>query len=326
MASKSDLVIGFDLGGTKMLAAVMDRDYKILGRSKKRTRAERGAKECFGRIVATIDGALNDAGVDRKDIAGVGMGSPGPLDPWKGVIIDTPNLGFKNFALKAELEKELKVPVAVDNDVTMGTYGEFHFGAAKGCRHVVGIFPGTGIGGGLVLDGKIFRGLTGCAGEIGHMILDVDGPLCGCGQYGCVESLASRVAVAKEAAAVASRAGSPTIVQKAGTDLSRIKSGLIADALKADEPEITRLVMRSAWYLGVAMANIVNVLSPEMIVIGGGLVEAIGEPYVKAADKSMREHALPFLVRPVKVAEATLGDDAVIMGAARLIRDHLEEK
>lgn len=326
MAKKKDLVVGFDLGGTKMLAAVMDPKYKILSRSKKKTRSEKGAKECFERICETIQDAMQQAGIDGASLAGIGVGSPGPLDPWTGVIIDTPNLGFKNYPLRANLEKVFKVPVQVDNDVNMGTYGEYHFGAAKGFRHVVGIFPGTGIGGGLILDGKLFRGATGAAGEIGHIILDINGPLCGCGQYGCLEALASRSALSKEAAALAARGQAPTVLKLAGTDLANIKSSVLADAFKAGDREIVRIVLKSAFYLGVAMATCVNILNPDAIVLGGGLVEAMPAPYVAEARKAMLKHALGPLVKKVQVVVAALKDDSVAMGAARLIREHLQER
>lgn len=325
MAQSSDPVIGFDLGGTKMLAAVFSQKYKILGTSKKKTRATGGGEAVFERMVKTADEAVAAAGLKMSDIAGLGIGSPGPLDPFEGVIESTPNLGFENFPLKARLQKALDLPVAVDNDVNMGTYGEFHFGAGKGCRHLVGMFPGTGIGGGLILNGELYRGATGGAGEIGHMIIQIDGPLCGCGQHGCIEALASRLSIAKDAVAMAARGDAPGILATAGTDLVQVKSKALAAAMEAGDEQIRALVLRSAGYLGVAMANVVNLLSPEMIVLGGGLIEALPREYLATAEKSMHEHAMSWLVEKVKVKAAKLGDDAVIMGAAKLIRDHLED-
>lgn len=325
-SNNRDLLVGFDLGGTKMMAAVLDEKFKILARNKKRTRAEKGPESCFTRIVEVIRGALKAADADTSRLRGIGMGVPGPLDPYEGVIIDTPNIGFKNFALRSQLEKVFDVPAAIDNDVNMGIYGEYHFGAAKGYKQVVGIFPGTGIGGGLILDGKLFRGATGGAGEIGHMIIQVEGPLCGCGRYGCLEALASRSAITKEAVALAARGDAPTILKEAGTDLTAIKSSVLAKAFKAGDTEIRKIILRSAWFLGVGMANLVNLLSPEAIVLGGGLIEAMPDDYMKEASLSMRSHAFPFLVKDVQVLKAKLGDDAVVMGAAKLIRDALDGK
>jgi len=248
VAKKRNMVIGLDLGGTKIMAAVLDGDFKVAARTRKRTKAERGSEIVLARMASCIKAAIQKAGVSNSDIRGIGVGSPGPLDPEKGIIIDSPNIKFKDFPLKARLEKAFGVPVSVDNDVNMGLYGEYHFGAAKGYRHVAGLFPGTGIGGGLILDGKLYRGATGNAGEIGHMIVQVDGPLCGCGQYGCIEALASRSSISKEAAVIASRGAAPTILKEAGTDFAAIKSGALARALKAGDGPIEKVISQPGDY------------------------------------------------------------------------------
>lgn len=320
-----NLVIGFDLGGTKMLATVMDASYRILGRDRTRTRASEGPEAVFGRIVETVRGAIADAGVKIGRVRGVGVGSPGPLDPFNGVILDTPNMGFRNFPLRQRLSEALGLPVSVDNDVNLGTLGEYHFGAGRGAVNLVGVFPGTGIGGGLILDGKLYRGHTGGAGEVGHMIIQAGGAICGCGQRGCVEALASRLFLAKEAAAMAARGDAPTIAARAGTDLSEIRSKALAKAYAAGEGPVVALIEDSARMLGIGLANVVNLLSPERIVLGGGLVEALPETYVELATQSMRDHAMAWLAAPVQVVAAELGDDAVVMGAAKLIRDALDD-
>ncbi len=321
--ANENLVMGFDLGGTKMLAAVMSEDDRILGRSKQRTMSQEEPEEIYARIVATIRGALADAGKEAGDILGIGIGSPGPLDLDKGKILDTPNLNLRQFPLKARLEEEFGFKVLLDNDVNVGTYGEYRFGAGKGFRHVVGIFPGTGIGGGLVLDGKLFHGATGAAGEVGHMIVQMGGPLCGCGQYGCLEAVASKTSMAKDMVMLASNGLAPTVLGDGGTDMKRITSKTFRKAIKANEQPVIRLVDRAAEMLGVGMANCVNLLSPEIIVLGGGLIEKLGRSYLQVAEASMRRHAMPFLVEKVKVKAAVLGDDAVILGGAALLRESL---
>lgn len=318
--AKKNYVIGFDLGGTKMLAAVYDDDYEIKGRYKQKTLGQEEPEAIYGRIEETIHEALDDAGISADDLQGIGIGSPGPLDIHKGRVLDTPNLNLNQFPLSDRLEKAFGCPVLLDNDVSVGTYGEFRFGAAKGYQHVVGIFPGTGIGGGLVLNGQLFRGATGAAGEIGHTIIQVNGPLCGCGQHGCLEALASKSAIAKDAVALAASGSSPAILDHAGTDIKQITSKSIKKAIKAGEAPMTRVLERSAEFLGIGMANCVNIISPDVVVIGGGLVEKFGNDYLSIAEASMRRHAMPFLVDKVNVVEATLGDDAVILGAASLFR------
>lgn len=319
MAKDRKYCIGFDLGGTKMLSAVLDDRLEIKVRLKEKFSDKSSGDTVLGSIVGCINNSLKEAGLKPEDLIGIGIGVPGPIDRKKGVVKNTPNLGFTEYPLRDRLEKAIGVPVLLENDVNVGTFGEFVQGAAKGYRHVLGIFPGTGIGGGLIIDGKLFLGATGNAGEIGHMIIQVDGRLCGCGQYGCVEALASRTALAKDAAALAASGDAPTVLERAGTDLMKIRSSVLGKAVDAGEKPIKRLVDRSAYFLGVAMANAVNLLSPEVIVLGGGLVDRFGKAYVEAAERSMREHAMPSVVEGVKVIEAALGDDAAVIGAAALV-------
>lgn len=314
-------IVAVDLGGTKIIAAVIDPSGKILERHKCKTDALEGGEAVYGRVLNGVRSVLRQADVPPADLAGVGIAVPGPLDSEKGIILQTPNLGFRNFPLARRLGKDIGAPVRLENDVNAGTYGEYLAGAARGFRHVVGIFPGTGIGGGLILNGRLFRGADGNAGEIGHMIIQTDGPLCGCGRYGCVEALASRTALAKDVAAMA---GSGKLsVSSGGTDLMRYKSGVLAKAVDRGEKAIEKAVLRSARFLGVAMANCVNLLNPEIVVLGGGLVEKLGNPYIRAAERSMREHAMPHLAEKVKVTAAKLGDDSALVGVGGLLREWL---
>jgi glucokinase len=307
------------MGGTKMISAVLDDELKIVARERQSTGAQLGPEEVYGRVVQTIRASMESAGVDRPDAIGIAV--PGPLDRKRGVILETPNLGFRDFPIGERLGAEFGVPVVLENDVSAGVYGEFRAGAARGYRHVVGIFIGTGIGGGLVLDGRLYCGATGNAGEIGHMILQIGGPMCGCGQYGCVEALASRTAIAKDLAHLAGAGKAPSILGKAGTDIKRIKSGAIGKAIKAGESEVQRVVERAATHVGICMANCVNILSPEVIVLGGGLVEKLGEIFLEPARRAMRSHAMSGLVADVQVVAASLEDDAVPIGAAALARE-----
>lgn len=312
-------VVGFDMGGTKMIAEVVDRRSRVVARVRERTGAEEGAEAVYGRVVDAIHAALNKA--RGRKLAAIGVAAPGPLDRKKGIIIETPNLGLRRFPIAGRLRKEFGVPVLLENDVNAGVYGEYRAGAARGFRNIVGIFVGTGIGGGLVLDGRLYIGGTGNAGEIGHMIIQTDGPLCGCGQYGCVEALASRTAIAKDAAALAGAGAAPAMLAAGGTDLKDIKSGALAAAIEKGETAVRRVVERAAHFVGIAMANCANLLAPEVIVLGGGLLEKLGDLFLEQAERSMREHAMPSLVAGTKVVLAALGDDAVPIGAAVLARE-----
>ncbi|TFG58850.1 MAG: ROK family protein, partial [Spirochaetales bacterium] len=238
-----------------------------------------------------------------------------------GILLFTPNLGFKDFPIKEKIEKEFGVPMLLENDVNAGTYGEFMAGAARGFRHVVGVFPGTGIGGGLIINGRLFVGGSGNAGEIGHMIIQVEGPLCGCGHYGCLEALASRTAMAKDAVSIAGSGKPTSAYAKAGTDVKKYKSSVFKLGLKEEDPYLTEIIDRSAYFLGIGIANCIHILNPEVVVIGGGLVEKLGDYYMNEVEKSMRKHTLPQLLSEVKLLKAVLGDDAAVIGAAGIYQE-----
>ena len=320
---KGEHIIGMDIGGTKMMALVLDHEFKIIGRCKKKSKTAKREEPAEDRIARIIRDAMDDAKIDT--IKGIGVGSPGPLDPVTGIIIDTPNLGWKDFPLAEKLSDEFGIPAAVDNDVNMGTYGEWHFGEVKDCRDVVGIFPGTGIGGGIIIDNRMLHGFSGAAGEVGHMTIEVGGPYCGCGKRGCLEALASRVAIASQIAAAAAREDAPYILQKCGTDLANIRSGVIADAIANGDTVVEGIVRNAAYYVGIAVGNLLNILSPEAVVLGGGLVEAMEDLYLEEVKRAVKEHAMPFLRKNVRIVPARLGDDAVALGAAKLIAEKLAE-
>ncbi len=321
LLQKPEKVVGVDIGGTKIMASVFDHEFKVLSRCRKKTRPKKEGQSTEDRVISAISEAIEEAG--RPTIAGIGAGSPGPLDPKTGVIIDTPNIAWKNFPLGETLSKGFGVPVCVDNDVNVGTYGEWCFGEVKDCQDVVGVFPGTGIGGGIIMDGRLVHGFSGAAGEIGHMTVERDGPFCGCGKRGCIEAVASRIAIAKEAAALAARGDAPHILANCGTDLLKIRSGALARAIEAGDDKVEAVVRRAAHLLGMAVGNIINILSPEAIVLGGGLVEAMEGIFLEETRRGIEEHAMPFLRKGIRVVPARLGDDAVIMGAARMIAERV---
>lgn len=318
----NEVIVGVDIGGTKMMAVVYDRAFNKLGVSRKRSKDKKGG-ESESRVLTVIQEALQDAG--NPVLKGIGVGAPGPLDPHTGVIIDTPNLGWKNYPLADTLGRTFKVPVVLDNDVNVGTYGEWCSTDLHACRHVLGIFPGTGIGGGIIINGKILQGFSGAAGEVGHMTILPDGPYCGCGKRGCLEALASRIAIAKEVAALAARDDAPFILEKCGTSLNEIRSGILARAIELGETKVEGVVRQAAYFLGMAVGNLINILSPEAVVLGGGLVEAMEMLFLEEVNRGVKDHAMPFLRKGVQIRAAKLGDDAVVRGAAHLILEYLEK-
>jgi len=308
--------IGFDLGGTKMLAKVVDENFKSLGKERTKTKGHEGMESGLERISKTIRKALDDADIKPEQLAGIGVGCPGPLNLETGVIYDAPNLGWQNVPLKEHLENDFDCPTVILNDVDAGVYGEYRFGAAQGTRTVVGVFPGTGIGGGCVYDGQVLRGKTASCMEIGHVQVAPEGPLCGCGRRGCLEAVASRLVIASRAAAAAYRGQAPHLLKEVGTDVSDIRSGALAASVAAGDKTVETIVREAARHIGRAVAGVVHLLAPDVVILGGGLVEAMTDLFVSEVRGAAEKRVLQSFVGTFDVVAAELGDDASVMGAA----------
>ena len=313
--------VGFDLGGTKMMATIFDPSFKILASTRSKTKAQNGSDQVLERMAEAIREALAEAGVRPEQLGGIGVGCPGPLDLDRGVILTAPNLGWKNVAIKDSLEKAFKCSTVIANDVDAGLFGEYRFGAAQKARCALGVFPGTGIGGGCVYEGHLIRGKVSSCMAIGHIIVQPGGRLCGCGQRGCLEAVASRLAIAADAAMAAHRGEAPHLLQEAGTDISAIKSGALARAIKAGDKAVEKIVRSAARALGVAIAGVVNLLAPDVVVLGGGLVEAMPDLYVDEVRNAIDENAMKTFGKGLRVVPAQLGDDATVRGAAALAEE-----
>ena len=324
MAVNGDYVVGVDMGGTKILAAVINAKGEIVQQAKMATKPKKGADEVIKRIERCIREAVDAAALKPSQIRAIGIGSPGPLDPETGVIIFAPNLGWSNVPLKAKLEANLSIPTFVDNDVNVGTLGESAFGAGQGVKSLVGIFVGTGIGGGIILDGKLYHGVNKTAGEVGHMIVKANGPQCGCGNFGCLEAVASRTAITRELQKAILKKGKKSILTKLnGGKLDQIRSQAIAKAVKRGDKPTIKVMQRAGKYLGISVASIVHFLNPEMIVLGGGVIEAMGDSLLDPIRRAAAKYALPTTMDGVQIVEATLGDNAGVIGAAALARQRL---
>ena len=314
-------VVGVDLGGTKILVGVVDSHNTILGRSKRSTPSEAGGPAILEGIVATIDEALGAAGLGREDVAGIAVGSPGPIDPDRGVILFSANMNVKDWALATDLEAAIGRPALLRNDVRAGGYGEFRLGAGRGYRNLLFAFVGTGIGGCVVVDGKIVEGSTGNAGEVGHLVVKAKGPMCGCGRRGCLEALASRSAIARRVAKAAKRGEETVLAAKVDKKSGKLKSGDLAAAVLAADPVALREIQRAAHYLGLGLGGLVNLIGPEIVIVGGGVVEALGGPFLDQVRASAREQMLVDPHETIKIEAAALGDDAGILGAALMARE-----
>ena len=311
---------GVDLGGTKIQTVVVDGRSKVLGQSRVPTPADDGAGAIVETIAKAIGAAAEEAGLATDSLVGVGVGAPGGIDPDKGLLINAPNLpGFGDeFPLGPELERQLGTRVFLGNDVSVTTDAEFRLGAGKPYNSILGVFWGTGVGGGLILDGKQWVG-RGSAGEIGHVVVHPGGDKCGCGRKGCMEAYAGRGRM-EEKARHRHKKGEKTrlfeIMEKRGRD--RLTSGIWARALAHEDKLAIELVDAAIEALGIGVASCVNVLDPEAVIIGGGLGIRLGEPYAKRIAKAMQPH-LFVDDHPPAIKVATLGDLGGAMGAALLV-------
>jgi glucokinase len=316
-------ILGIDLGGTKINAAVVDEADRILGCARTKTEAQHGEDSVFERIVEIGREALYVAGVDLSDMLAIGIGSPGPLDPDTGYVIHSPNMKFDNFPLGPKLAERFQCPVFLDNDVKVGTYGEYRAGAARGASVVLGVFVGTGIGGGIILDGEIYHGFSKNAGEIGHMLVKPRGPRCGCGARGCLEAVASRSGMVREMRRAVKRGRQTVLTKHCGKHLDEVTSSAIKDAYESGDKLVRTTVNEAAKYIGLGLGGLVNVLGPEVIVLGGGIIEALGDHIMGRIDKAIRKVAFDYTFENVRVVKARLGDDAGVLGAALLAKEKL---
>lgn len=326
MTTKDVFYVGVDLGGTSLRALVADDEYKTIGVKKVRTVTTGGPARLIRKIAALVESTLDEAGITRSRVRAVSVGAPGPIDRARGVVEEAPNLGWRRVPLRSELRQLLRVPVFVENDVNVGLAGEHALGAGRGARNLVGIFVGTGIGGALILNGELYEGSRGGAGEIGHTVLMVDGPLCGCGRRGCAEALASRTAMERDvrAAIKAGRKSNVLRIMKKKKNKERMTSSIIAAALKKDDPVMREVMERAQFHLGILCSNAVNLLDPECVVIGGGIAERLKDSFVDP----IRKTAFEYFLRPadrerVKIVPGKLGDNAGALGAIVLARQRL---
>ncbi len=315
------VVIGMDLGGTKILAAVVDPEGRIVAEAKLKTKADQGPDIVIGRMAETARQAARKARIDWSQVRGVGIGAPGPMNPETGVVYHPPNLpDWEEVALGPRLSEALGIPVCLENDVNLGTLGEHTLGAGRGTRDMVGIFVGTGVGGGLILDGKLRSGFRHAAAEVGHMTIMADGPVCGCGRRGCLEALASRTAIERDIR-LGLAAGRESLIPELTRGTGRLTSGVLARAVRKGDPLVTEVISRVQWYLGLLAASIVNFIDPEMLVFGGGVVEALGEEFLDPIRVTARQYYIQQTdTDKVHIVRGALGDHAGVLGAAVLAR------
>jgi glucokinase len=319
-SSKGEYLVGVDLGGTKILAGVFTTSLKCIGRSKMSTKADRGPETVIERVAHCVQDAVDECDLSLKQVRGIGIGSPGAIDSENGKVMFAGNLGWKDVSLKKELEEHLDLPVFLQNDCNVCTLGVHEVELEGKPRNMVGIFLGTGIGGGLIIEGKLYSGFNRMAGEIGHMLLEINGPKCTCGNKGCWEALASRSALFRQVAQAVKEGQKTVLTSMLGDDLKDLRSGDLRKAIKQGDKFVEHIVEEAAKYTGIAVANLINILNPEVIVIGGGLMDALENEMMPVVVETAREHAFPGADKGMKILASKLGDDAGITGAAVLAR------
>ncbi len=323
MPKQKDYALGIDLGGTKVLAAVIDiTTGEVISSARKRTRAERGQDFVEKRTIEMATAALDTANLPAgASIMAIGVGAAGQIDRKNGVVVDAPNLGVQNMRLGDMLGNQFGKPVYVGNDVEVAAQGENLYGSGHGFSNFICLFVGTGIGAGIVQNGKMYTGLTGTAGEIGHMTIQADGRICGCGSRGCLEAYASRTAMTKAIMAEIHHGRSSVLADDAALQLKEgeaiIRSGLLARAIAEKDALVIDVVSDAADFLGYGLASIMNFYNPEAIILGGGVIEAIDLLFDRAVARA-RIIALSAPAQKTKILKAKLGDFSGVVGAACL--------
>lgn len=303
-------VVGVDLGGTKIYTALVDLEGNIIKEKTVETLAHEGEQAVMGRIIDTINYVID--GTDKDLIKSIGIGSPGPLDVKNGIIIENSNLPFKNFAIVKTIKETYDLPTYLDNDANVATLGEFMFGAGKGTENMVFITASTGIGGGAVLNGKLFRGSTGNALEVGHMTVATEGPRCGCGNLGCAEALGSGTAIGKRA--------KEAVLSNVVTSLKNYENVTAKEVFKeaANGDRVAKNILNtSLTYLGIAVANTITNFDPEKVVVGGGVVNG-GDIVIDTIRNVVEERCMAAFVENCTIEKAVLGGKAGVLGAAAL--------
>jgi len=315
--------LAVDVGGTKIQASVVQGSGEVLVRQRHPTPREGGPEETLLAIEAAIDAALAAAAMKPGDLTACGIAIPGVVDPDTGRIVVTPNMNLTGVDIRAHLQRRFDLPVAVGNDCNLGTLGETWLGSARNARSAVGILVGTGIGCGIVSEGRLWRGAREAAAEIGHIVMEMGGPKCGCGNLGCFEALASRTAIERQLREAVAAGRKTVLTEILEGDLSVIRSSALRKALEAGDELVTEVMRRASEVLGHACMTVRHLIDPEVIVLGGGVVEATSDFILPIVEKIVGSDQLPGAREGGQVLLSALGDDAVVLGAVALAREHV---
>ncbi|MHB8926482.1 MAG: ROK family protein [Bacillota bacterium] len=321
---QASLLLGVDLGGGHMSAALVDQAGRIIQRRKAPTAVESGPDGIISGIVELLREVISVSGATKRELAGIGLGIPGLIDSSLGLSIFSPNLFWHNVQVVRPIEREFNLPTFMDNDVRCATLAEAWYGAGRGVSNLICLTIGTGIGSGLMLEGQLVRGATESAGEIGHMTIEKDGPPCSCGNRGCLEALAAGPAIARRAREAVNRGMDTVMVAMVGGQVDRIDASVVAQAARQGDPVAWEIIELTALYLGIGIANYINLVNPELVIIGGGVAQA-GELFLAPVRRVVAQRAMKVQAAAARVVPARLGEDAGVIGAAALVLERLGE-
>ena len=311
--------ICLDVGGTKVLGAIFNEKDEIIYRLKKRSKSGgEGSADVEKVIIGVVEEMMEKSGIERDKLNAIASCAPGVIDQDRGVVLFTPNLPWRDYDMASSMRKKFGVPFYVGNDVNLGVLGEYHFGAGRGYKNIVGFFVGTGMGGGLILNGSLFTGNQFKAAEYGHMVLDPEGPLCNCGQRGCLEAFSSKQGMSAYIRQQAAR-GRETVMAEA-VQGGVFRSKKLRQALKDGDKVAEEAVDRACHWLAVAAGNMINVISPDLILFGGGVIEAVGDLFLEKILSEVDRYCMPAIRSTVDIKNASLGDDSILYGDLAMIK------
>ena len=314
--------ICLDVGGTKVLGAIFNEKKEIVYRLKKKSKEQGDSTQNVEKvIISVVEEMIEESGIKKKDIHAISSSAPGVIDQNTGVVLFTPNLPWRNYDIRSSMEKKFGIPFYIGNDVNLGVLGEYKYGVARGYKNVVGFFVGTGMGGGLILNGELYTGNQFKGAEYGHMILDPEGPLCNCGQRGCLEAFSSKQGMSAYIRQQVSRGRESMMADAVSEGVFRSKA--LKKALAAKDPVAMEAVDRACHYLAIATGNMINTISPDLVIYGGGIIEAMGDLFLSKILAEVDRYCMTAIRPTVELKTAALGDDSILYGDLALIEEHL---
>ncbi len=310
------LVLSIDLGGTNIIAAIISNKGQIVAKEYHSTSTDEGPQSVINGVISAIDHLLNLKNIDLSQLHSISIGATGVVDMKKGIVTLSPNLpGWHDIPLRDIVKERFGISTFLINDASAAILGEHQFGAGREVENLIYLTVSTGIGGGIIINDELYLGPCGSAGEIGHMTIDINGPVCNCGSFGCLEVLASGTAVAREAQRRIRQEKKSSLIKTVEGKIEDITAEKVGLAAQSGDSMALEIISRAATYLGIGLLNLVNIFNPEMIIIGGGLSK-LGDLLLNPARQVVRERAFPLSAEAVRIVSTQLGDDAEVLGAA----------